>query len=374
MADSENTSEYRQLEPTERRLERAREQGQFPQSRDLTTFLVLLVFATALFTAGASLGQAFLEVITQGLLLPQGHAEWIDRLKAWFSGPFFSMVVWLAVLLVPVWLVSILAPLVLVNFQPVWALRFNGGILNPITGLGRMFSSHTVNETLKSVLKVAFVFGVFTSYLLNQFGNLGGLSHQDLQQGVSQGLAWLRNGLALLIVPLIFIALVDVALQWFSFRKRMRMSTEEIKQELKETEGSPEYRARLRQRQKQIATARMMSALEKADVVLANPDHYAVALKYDAEKMFAPIVVAKGVDDLALRMQALAREQDVPVARIPPLARMMHQRLKVGDAVPPMLFEAVAKVIAWAYDAKGKADWEQAPLPELGPLPEPETI
>ena len=374
MAESEHPSEDRQLDPTERRLERAREQGQFPQSRDLTTFLVLSVFAALLFTAGASLGQALLSIVTQGLLLPQSHVEWVDHLKEWFSGPFFSMVMWLAALLLPVWLVSVMAPLFLVKFQPVWALRFNSGILNPITGMGRMFSANTLNEALKSVLKVAFVFGVFASYLLNQFAGLGSLAHQDLDQGVSQGLRWLLNGLILLLLPLIVVALLDVALQWFNFRKRMRMSTEELKQELKETEGSPEYRARLRQRQKQIATARMMSALEKADVVLANPDHYAVALKYEADRMFAPIVVAKGVDDLALRMQALAREQSIPVARIPPLARMMHQRLKVGEAVPPMLFEAVAKVIAWAYDAKGKADWEQAPLPELGPLPEPETI
>jgi flagellar biosynthetic protein FlhB len=260
----------------------------------------------------------------------------------------------------------------LVNFQPVWAFRFKGELLNPIAGLGRMFSTRTLTEAFKSVLKVAFVFGVFSSYLWTQFTGLHSLAEQDLAQGFHHGLTWVRNGLALLIFPLITIAVIDVTLQWFNFRRRMRMSPEEIKQELKETEGSPEHRARLRRRQKQIATARMMSALERADVVLANPDHYAVALKYEADKMFAPIVVAKGLDDLALRMQAIAREQHVPVARIPPLARMMHQQLKVGEAVPPLLFEAVAKVIAWAYDSKGKADWELAPLPELGPLPQPD--
>ena len=374
MAEQDNPSEDRQLEPTERRIQKAREQGQFPQSRDLTTLVVMSVFAAVLFMASSALGQSLFVMVTTGLQLPYGHHDWSTHLLAWLSGPVLSFVLWLSTLLIPVWLVSILAPLVMVKFQPVWAFKFNGDRLNPITGLGRMFSLQTFSEAMKSLLKVSFVFGISASYLLGQFGSLHVLSQHDLHQGISHGIDILRIGFVLLISPLLVIALIDIALQWFNFRKRMRMSHEEIKQELKETEGSPEQRARLRQRQRQIATARMMSALEKADVVLANPEHYSVALKYDADKMFAPIVVAKGVDDLALRMQAIAREKSIPVARIPPLARLMHQRLKVGEAVPPMLFEAVAKVIAWAYDSKQKADWERGPLPEIGPLPDVDSI
>jgi flagellar biosynthetic protein FlhB len=111
----------------------------------------------------------------------------------------------------------------------------------------------------------------------------------------------------------------------------------------------------------------MMAALEKSDVVLVNPEHYAVALRYDPEKMKAPVVVAKGTDELALKIQAVAREFSVPVARIPPLARLLHQRLKVGEAVPAQLFEAVARVLAWAYELRDHA--RTTPLPEVGPLP-----
>jgi flagellar biosynthetic protein FlhB len=143
-----------------------------------------------------------------------------------------------------------------------------------------------------------------------------------------------------------------------------------MKQEMKEREGSPELRNRLRQRQRQIATSRMMSALEKADVVLANPDHFSVALRYDPEKMRAPIVVAKGVDELALVIQSLAREHAVPIARIPPLARLLHRHLKVGEPIPAPLFEAVAKVLAWAYEIKQATQNEELPLPDLGALPE----
>jgi len=156
-------------------------------------------------------------------------------------------------------------------------------------------------------------------------------------------------------------------LQSYDFKKRMRMSYQEMQEELKESEGSPEVRARLRQRQRQLATSRMMSSIEKADVILVNPEHYAVALRYDQSKMLAPVVVAKGTDELALKIQQIAREFSVPIARIPPLARLMHQRMRVGEAVPAALFEAVAKVLAWAYEIRDHG--KEPALPELGALP-----
>jgi flagellar biosynthetic protein FlhB len=174
-------------------------------------------------------------------------------------------------------------------------------------------------------------------------------------------------------MPIVVVAGIDVVIQWFNFQKRMKMSPEEMKQEMKESEGSPELRNRLRQRQRQIATSRMMSAIEKADVVLANPDHYSVALRYDPEKMRAPIVVAKGVDEVALIIQTLARENQVPIARIPPLARMLHRHLKVGEPIPAALFEAVAKVLAWAYELKQVTGDNDLPLPDIGALPEMES-
>jgi flagellar biosynthetic protein FlhB len=168
------------------------------------------------------------------------------------------------------------------------------------------------------------------------------------------------------------VALADLALQSYDFKKRMRMSNQEMREELKESEGSPEVRARLRQRQRQLATSRMMSAIEKADVILVNPEHYAVALRYDPNKMLAPVVIAKGTDELALKIQQVAREFSVPIARIPPLARLMHQRMRVGEAVPPALFEAVAKVLAWAYEIRDHG--KMPSLPDLGTLPSIEEL
>jgi len=171
------------------------------------------------------------------------------------------------------------------------------------------------------------------------------------------------------MVPLLLIAVGDGWLQWFNFRKQIRMSPEEMKQEMKESEGSPEIKQRLRQRQRQIASSRMMAAIERADVVLANPEHYSVALRYDIEKMAAPIVIAKGMDLVALRIQEVAREHNVPVAQIPPLARYLYSQLEIGEAIPISLFEAIAKILAWAYEVK-QSGGIQGEIPEVNFIPE----
>ena len=372
MAESSDTSEEKQLDPTERRLERAREEGQFAQSRDLTTFLVLVLFAGCLLGLGAAFMKGMVTLVEQGLTF--GPSEnWQEHLAEWASGPLTSVFMWIFAIVVPLWLISAIAPLAMVKFQPVWAFKLNPDRLDPFAGLGRIFSTQTLTEVGKNILKVIIVFGVGIVYVVGLVGQISVLSRQDLNQALSNSLGLIQTGLLLLLLPVLVVAAVDVVIQWFNFSKQMKMSQEEMKQEMKESEGSPELKNRLRQRQRQIATSRMMSALEKADVVLANPDHYSVALRYDAEKMRAPIVVAKGMDEMALMIQRVAKENQVPVARIPPLARLLHRHLKVGEPIPAPLFEVVAKVLAWAYELKQATESEELPLPEIGTLPDLET-
>jgi flagellar biosynthesis protein FlhB len=372
LAESSDTSEEKQLDPTERRLERAREEGQFAQSRDLTTFLVLVLFAGCLLGLGAAFMKGMVTLVEQGLTF--GSSEnWQEHLAEWASGPLTSVFMWIFAIVVPLWLISAIAPLAMVKFQPVWAFKLNPDRLDPFAGLGRIFSTQTLTEVGKNILKVIIVFGVGIVYVVGLVGQISVLSRQDLNQALSNSLGLIQTGLLLLLLPVLVVAAVDVVIQWFNFSKQMKMSQEEMKQEMKESEGSPELKNRLRQRQRQIATSRMMSALEKADVVLANPDHYSVALRYDAEKMRAPIVVAKGMDEMALMIQRAAKENQVPVARIPPLARLLHRHLKVGEPIPAPLFEVVAKVLAWAYELKQATESEELPLPEIGTLPDLET-
>ena len=372
MAESSDSSEERQLDPTERRLERAREEGQFAQSRDLTTFLVLVLFAGCLLGMGSSLMKGLVLLVQQGLTFGTGQ-DWQEHLAEWASGPLMNTLMWVAAIVIPLWLVSAIAPLAMVKFQPVWAFKLNPGRLDPLEGLGRMFSSQTLAEVFKNILKVIIVFGVGVMYVIGLVGQISVLSRQDVNQALHNSVGLIETGLLLLLLPVLVVAAVDVLIQWFNFTKRMKMSQEELKQEMKESEGSPELKNRLRQRQRQIATSRMMSALEKADVVLANPEHYSVALRYDPEKMRAPIVVAKGMDEIALMIQRVAKENQVPVARIPPLARLLHRHLKVGEPIPAPLFEVVAKVLAWAYEIKQAVATEELPLPELGALPDLDT-
>jgi flagellar biosynthetic protein FlhB len=368
LADTPDSDEDRALEPTQQRLEKARKEGQFPQSRDLTTLLVMLALGAVLLGLGSRIMDSWVDVVRQGLQFGSPD-NWMDHVTEWALGPLLAMVLHLLILMLLVWLISLLSPLALVKFQPVFAFRFNFSRLDPLAGLGRMVSWQTLSELLKNCLKVLLIYGIGIVYLLSLFGGLHVLAEQDMKQALNQTVHILRDGFVYLMLPIVLVAGADVALQWFSFRKRMRMSQQELKEEMRDAEGSPETRMRLRQRQRQIATSRMMSALEKADVVLVNPEHYAVALRYDADKMVAPVVVAKGLDDLALRMQDMAREFHVPIARIPPLARLMHQRLKVGEAVPAQLFEAVAKVLAWAYELD-ESEMARAQPPEVGPLPD----
>jgi flagellar biosynthetic protein FlhB len=372
LAESSDTGEEKQLDPTERRLERAREEGQFAQSRDLTTFLVLVLFAACLLGLGASLMKGMVTLVQQGLTFGSSQ-DWQDHLSEWASGPLVSALMWVAAIVIPLWLVSAIAPLAMVKFQPVWAFKLNPDRLDPFAGLGRIFSTQTLTEVAKNILKVIVVFGVGVVYVIGLVGQISVLSRQDFNQALSNSMGLIQTGLFLLLLPVLVVAAVDVVIQWFNFSKQMKMSQEEMKQEMKESEGSPELKNRLRQRQRQIATSRMMSALEKADVVLANPDHYSVALRYDAEKMRAPIVVAKGMDEIALMIQRVAKENQVPVARMPPLARLLHRHLKVGEPIPAPLFEVVAKVLAWAYEMKQASDSEALPLPEIGNLPDLQT-
>ena len=371
MAESADTSEERELEPTERRLERARDEGQFAQSRDLTTLIVLVLFTAFLLSAGGALMSGLVALVKAGLTFDSSQ-DWLDHLFVWAAGPLMKSFLWVLAIIVPLWFVTSLAPLALVKFRPVWAFKMNPDRLDPIAGFGRIFSTQTLTEVLKNILKVIVIFGVGVTYVVSLFSSLSVLAHQDFKQALFNSVGLIETGLLLLLMPIVLVAGVDVVIQWFNFQKRMRMSPEEMKQEMKESEGSPELRNRLRQRQRQIATSRMMSAIEKADVVLANPDHYSVALRYDPEKMRAPIVVAKGVDEVALIIQTLARENQVPIARIPPLARLLHRHLKVGEPIPATLFEAVAKVLAWAYELKQAAGAQELPLPDIGTLPEME--
>ena len=351
MAENQDDSQDRELEPTERRIQRAREQGQLPQSRDITTFALLLGFIIFLLTAGPYLMRQLVIMMQSGLQFSK-PITLIDHIAEWTSGAFLIVLFICGVVLLIIWLISIFAPLFLVNFKAYFALQFNLERLDVFAGFARMFSVTVLLEVVKNIFKTILILGISFAYLYGLFTFLRSIVDLDFNLALENTTAFILNGFALLMAPLLVIAIGDAFLQLFNFNKQIKMSPEEMKQELKESEGSPELKARMRQRQRQIASSRMMSAIERADVVLANPEHYAVAIRYDPDRMSAPIILAKGADALALRIREVATEHNVPIAQIPPLARYLFNQLDIGESIPAPLFEAIAMVLAWAYEVK----------------------
>ncbi|QWD65734.1 flagellar biosynthesis protein FlhB [Polynucleobacter sp. MWH-Aus1W21] len=363
MAESGDNAQERELEPSERRILRAREQGQLPQSRDIATFALLTVLAIFLIAAGPMLLKQLVMMTVSSFEFSK-PIQLLDHIQEWLNGPLLVVLGLLGLIFLPIWLVAVLAPLSLVNFRAYFAPKFDLGRLDFMSGIGRMVSLNALAELVKNILKTALVLGIGLAYLSGLFVYIRSIVSQDFDAALLHTSYFILNGFLLLMIPLMLIAIGDGWLQWFNFRKQIRMSPEEMKQEMKESEGSPEIKQRLRQRQRQIASSRMMSAIERADVVLVNPEHYAVALRYDIEKMAAPIVLAKGVDQVALRIKEVAREHDVPVAEIPPLARYLYSQLEIGEMIPMSLFEAIAKILAWAYEVK-EAGGVESQVPEV---------
>jgi flagellar biosynthetic protein FlhB len=232
------------------------------------------------------------------------------------------------------------------------ALGPRWNLLDPLAGLGRLFSGQNAGQALKAVL-LAVLLGTVAAVALHQrLDQYVSLMSTPLEQALAQAGRLLLAGLFALTLALAVFAALDVPLQRQLYLRRLRMSRVEVKQEMKETEGSPEIKARQRARMRELTRQRMMAAVPKADLVVMNPTHYAVALKYDEAKDGAPRVVAKGADLLALRIRDVAKEHKVPVLQAPALARALYAHAKLDREVPLSLFGAVAQVLAWLYQLR----------------------
>jgi flagellar biosynthetic protein FlhB len=253
------------------------------------------------------------------------------------------------------------------------AVAPNFGRLDPIAGFGRIFNFQQLANVLKASALAIAVGVAGTTYLRSHFADLGGVLTAELPAGLAAVGHTLGGGFLAMLGVLAAWALVDVPWQKKQYTDKLRMSREEVKQEHKESEGNAEVKAKIRQKMREMARRRMMKAVPAADIVVMNPTHYAVALKYDQEAMGAPRVVAKGTDRLALRIRDLARDTGVPVLEAPPLARALHTHVEIDAEVPAMLFAAVAQVLAWVYQLRAAPNLNlRAPdvnvPPELDPL------
>ncbi len=241
--------------------------------------------------------------------------------------------------------------------------------MNPVKGLKRIFSANALNELIKAMAKFALVALIAVAWLWYSMDELLVLSREDIYAAIPHAVR--IAGVSLLVVScgLIFIALFDVPFQLWSYQKKIRMTRQEVRDEFKETEGRPEVKTRIRTLQQQIATRRMMEEVPEADVVITNPTHYAVALKYDENKMNAPTVVAKGKDLIAQRIREIADHNKVPLFSAPPLARALYRSTKLGQEIPAGLYTAVAQVLAYVFQiehaARAGVAQPEPPVPEV---------
>lgn len=246
------------------------------------------------------------------------------------------------------------------------SLAFKGSRMNPIEGFKRIFSSRALVELAKSLAKFVFIAGVAVltlSYVMNDLLHIGSLG---LEHAIDSGLWIVMLALLLIGSTLVLIAVIDVPFQVAQFNKQLRMTKQEVRDEYKDTEGKPEVRSRIRQLQQEIAGRRQLTQVPEADVVITNPEHFSVAIKYDSASMGAPVVLASGVDQMAFRIREIAASSNVPQLRLPPLARAIYYSTRAGDEIPPGLYMAVAQVLAYVYQLQQYRRGQLASAPHLG--------
>ena len=348
MADE--SDQEKELPASQKRLDEARERGQVPRSRELSTAALLMTSAAVISWVGPALVHEASAFLGAGLTLPQAAA--FDPAYA-IKRAGDSMVQGFLVF-TPLWIALVLIGLSTPLAVGGWlfssqAFTPDFSRLDPMRGLGNLFSTHSASELIKAFAKSALVGGV-AAWLLwsGRSGVTGQLGLAPMQALAASG-SMMADDFLLISAALLLIAAADVPMQVWRYHQGLRMSAEEVKREAKETDGDPQIKSRVRQRQREAARRRMMSAVPKADVVVTNPSHYAVALSYQAGGMRAPKVVAKGHDEVAARIRAVAQEHGVPLLEAPPLARALYAHAEIDQEIPAALYNAVAQVLAYVF-------------------------
>ena len=339
--------------PSPRRLEQAREEGRAPHSRELATFSVLFASVVGLAIVGESLSSALRRDLKAGLTFDHSlvlHPEWMtERLGEVSMSTVSALLPWLG----GIFLFGSLIPLTMSgflfstkNFMPDFSR------LSPARGLGNILSVSGLVELLKAMLKATLIGGLTTWFLWSSEGTALGLANLDVGQGITTGMDLLRRCMYVLLAGLAVVVAIDVPFQLWRHNDSLKMTREELKQEAKETDGDPHVKARIRQQQRAASKRRMMSEVPKADFVVTNPTHYAVALKYDPASMRAPRVIAKGGDLIALNIRELAEKHSIPILEQPPLARSLYKHTQLEQEIPPALYSAVAEVLAYIFQLR----------------------
>jgi len=369
----EDTGQTRSEQPTEKKKADSKKKGQVARSRELNTGLMLLIGVFGLWflmsVNGSELQQSFSSLFKLEQSLIFEPARVLTHLKGtflnilWLLTPFFLITV----------VASFIGPLIMGGWVfSLEALAPKSSRMNPLSGFKRMFGSQGFIEMIKALAKFVVIGAVASVgfYVLQDI--ILSLGKGETQKEVAQGMQLMTIFFIILTFALISIALIDVPYQLHSHLSKIKMSMQEIKDENKQTNGNPEVKSRIRALQHEASQRRMLSEIAGSDVVVTNPDHYSVALKYDQDSSAAPKVVAKGVDHMAFRIREIAKAHTVEMVPAPPLARALYGSTDIGQEIPDDLYIAVAQVLAYVYRIREASVYERPGMPGLGQVDVPE--
>ena len=346
---------------TPKKLRDARKEGQVAKSKELGLGIGLLVMFLMLKLMVGMLGTQFMDSFTLVYnQIPDFTSLVAGNISVWdYMILFREIMIQVLLMMLPFMGVALVAGIIIEVYQVKWApttkpLKPKFSKMNPINGFKKFFSLNALIELLKAVLKITLIIWVAYSTLKKEWDNLFILYEMPIEQAIAlMGDIVIGLGIKISLVYLI-IAAADLFYQKWKFKEDMKMTKQEVKDEYKQAEGDPKIKGKIRQRMMQASQRRMMQDLPKADVVITNPTHFAVAIKYDADLYDAPYVVAKGSDHLAAKIKEVAKENKVEIVENKPLARMLYYNVELGSVIPPELYRAVADILAMVYKMQGK--------------------
>jgi flagellar biosynthetic protein FlhB len=372
---AEDSGQEKTEDPTPKRIREAREKGDVPRSKELATTLVLMAAVFSVIMFGAQLAERLLGMMESNLILDRQAIFDINKLLAHFELSVLNALIGLAGVFGVLLVAALVGPIALGGWNfSADSISPKGSRIDPLAGIKRMFSLKSLVELFKAIAKFSLVGGFAILILWTIRNEILALGTFEARPAIDEALNIIIWVFMALSAVLILVAVVDVPYQLYEYTEKMKMTMQEVKDELKNTEGKPEVKGRIRQLQREISQRQMMSAVPEADVVITNPTHYAVALKYEGEGRGAPVMVAKGADFVALKIREVAEANDVPILSAPPLARAIYHSTEINDEIPSGLFMAVAQVLAYVFQLKRykSRDAERPNELKAGDLPIPD--
>lgn len=371
---AEDSGQEKTEEPTSKKLEDAKKKGQIARSKELGTMFVLIFSAISLLLYGPEIGKGLYNIMGRMLSLNRSETYDTTKMFAVWSEVASALLFPMAMFVLIIVIAAFIGNTLLGGFNFSWeAAAPKPSKMSPIKGFKRMFGPQAAIELVKSILKFALV-AIFAVFLIQTF--FDEILHLSIESAPSniihalEMLSWMFLGLS---CTLVIIAAIDAPYQSYNHNKQLKMTMQEIKDEYKNSEGDPQIKARIRQTQRQMSQRRMMQDVPDADVIVTNPTHYSVALKYDTERAGAPIVLAKGIDEMAMQIRKIAKGNEVPIVESPMLTRALYHTAEIGQQIPDQLFTAVAQVLAYVFQLKRfKKGRGKRPIPLKSKLPIPD--